>query len=56
MDRLAAYWHWNDRQSLDQALMVARHAELDFDDLEKFAQEAGADPADIEKLRSAEMQ
>ncbi len=53
MDRLAAYWHWNDRQSWDQALMVARHSEVDFDDLERFAQEEGVDLADIAKLRSA---
>ena len=52
MDRLSAYWHWSDRQSWDQALLVARHSEVDFDDLERFAQEEGADPRDIEKLRS----
>jgi hypothetical protein len=25
MDRLAAFWHWKDRQSWDQAVMVVRH-------------------------------
>lgn len=53
MDRLAAYWHWNDRQSWDQALMVVSHSDVDFDDLARFAQEEGADPGDIDKLRSA---
>lgn len=53
MDRLSAFWHWNDRPSWDQALMVVRHSEVDFDDLERFAQEEGADLGDIGKLRSA---
>jgi hypothetical protein len=51
MDRLAAWWHWNDRQSWDQAVMVATHNELDYDELIAFARDEGADPADIEKLR-----
>jgi hypothetical protein len=29
MDRLAAFYHWNDRQGLDQALMVARRHDVD---------------------------
>lgn len=53
MDRLAAFWHWNDRQSWDQAVMVARHSGIDFDDLVAFAHEEGANPTDIEKLRVA---
>ena len=52
MDRLAAYWHWNDRQSWDQAVMVARHTEIDFEDLLDYVQEEGADPGDIEKLKA----
>jgi hypothetical protein len=51
MDRLAAYWHWNDRQSWDQAVMVARHTEIDFEDLLDYAKEEGTNPDDIEKLR-----
>ncbi len=51
MDRLAAYWHWNDRQSWDQAVMVATHCDVDFADLVKFAREEKADPKDIDKLR-----
>jgi hypothetical protein len=30
MDRLAGFYHWNDRQSLDQALMVAKRHPIDF--------------------------
>ena len=30
MDRLAAFYHWNDRQSLDQAVMVAKRHPIDF--------------------------
>ena len=31
MDRLAAYFHWNDTASLEQALMVARSQPVDLD-------------------------
>lgn len=51
MDRLAAFWHWQDRQSWDQAVMVARHHPLDYEDLALFAQQEAADPADIDRLR-----
>ncbi len=36
--------------------MVARHSEVDFDDIERFAQEEVADLGDVEKLRSAASQ
>ena len=29
-DRLAAYYHWNDQQALEQALMVAESQKIDF--------------------------
>ena len=51
MDRLAAFWHWNDRQSWDQAVMLARHAELDFADLLSFAAGEGMAAQDIVKLQ-----
>ncbi len=51
MDRLAAYWHWHDRQSWDQAVMVARHREVDFDALAAYAKDEGASADDISKLR-----
>lgn len=50
MDRLAAYWHWNDRQSWDQAVMVVIHSDVDVDDLLAYAEEEGADAGDIRKL------
>jgi hypothetical protein len=28
-DRLAAFYHWNDRQSLDVAVQIARHGRVD---------------------------
>jgi hypothetical protein len=31
MDRLAAFYHWNDQQALVQALMVAQENEIDFE-------------------------
>lgn len=52
MDRLAAYWHWNDRQSWDQAVMVARHRKVDYRTLTAYAQDEGASPDDIAKLRT----
>lgn len=42
MDRLAAYFHWNDLQSLDQALMVALNQAVNLSRLEKWAEREGA--------------
>jgi hypothetical protein len=50
MDRLAAYWHWRDRQCWDQAVMVAERHAIDYEALLQFAREEGADAGDIEKL------
>jgi hypothetical protein len=52
MDRLAAFWHWNDRQSWDQAVLVASRQAVDFDELAVFAASEGADPHDIDRLRA----
>jgi hypothetical protein len=38
MDRLAGYYHWNDPQSLDQALAVARRHDVDFRRIEEWSQ------------------
>ena len=51
MDRLGAYWHWNDRQSWDQAVLVACHRAVDYDELLAYARDEGADIRDIDKLR-----
>jgi hypothetical protein len=42
MDRLAAYFHWNDLQSLDQAVMVASSQKISLNKLETWARREGA--------------
>lgn len=42
MDRLAAYFHWNDLQSLDQAVMVASSQKISPAKLEAWAKREGA--------------
>lgn len=42
MDRLAAYFHWNDLQSLDQAVMVALSQAVSISRLEGWAKREGA--------------
>ncbi len=51
MDRLAAYSHWSDRQSLDQAVMVARHQDVDWSALKEWASGEGMDAAVVERLK-----
>ena len=36
-DRLAAYYHWGDRQCLEQANLVARENEVDISELERWS-------------------
>jgi hypothetical protein len=40
-DRLAAYYHWNDRQSLDQAILVALECEIDLGEIERWSTKEG---------------
>lgn len=42
MDRLAAYFHWNDLQSLDQAVMVASTQKVSVAKLDAWAKREGA--------------
>jgi len=51
MDRVAAYVHWNDNQSLDQAVMVARRQDVDWQALREWAERDRIDPGVIDKLR-----
>ena len=51
MDRLAAYVHWNDRQALDQAVMVARRQRVDWNALEEWARREAVDAGLIDKVR-----
>jgi hypothetical protein len=41
-DRLAAFYHWNDRQCLQQAVWVAQEKQVDWDDLERWSRQEGA--------------
>lgn len=40
-DRLAAFYHWDDRQSLEQALMVARAQEIDLLEIRRWSEREG---------------
>lgn len=40
-DRLAAYYHWNDRQSLQQAILVAQTCDIDLDEIERWSIKEG---------------
>lgn len=40
-DRLASFFHWNDAQALEQALMVAKNRTLDLKDLKRWAKAEG---------------
>lgn len=41
MDRLAGYFHWNDKQNLDQALMIAKKHPIKIKDIESWAKSEG---------------
>ena len=41
MDRLAAFYHWGDRQGLDQALMVARRHRIRLNEVRKWSKGEG---------------
>ena len=41
MDRLAAFYHWNDRQSLDQALLIARDNRINLEEAEAWSRSEG---------------
>lgn len=40
-DRLANYYHWKDRQCLEQAIMVATDAEIDLEEVERWSRHEG---------------
>lgn len=46
MDRLAGYLHWNDKQNLDQAVMVAKKHPIKIREIEKWSKSEG----EIEKF------
>jgi hypothetical protein len=41
MDRLAAFYHWRDRQGLDQAVLVAVQQVVDLDEIERWSMREG---------------
>lgn len=41
-DRLVAYYHWGDRQSLTQAVLVAGENEIDLDEIRRWSQAEGS--------------
>ena len=40
-DRLDNFYHWKDRQCLDQAIMVATDAEVDIEEVERWSRHEG---------------
>jgi hypothetical protein len=36
-DRLSAFYHWNDRQGLDQAIAVAKRQKFSLPEIEKWS-------------------
>lgn len=40
-DRLAAFYHWNDRQCLQQAVWVAQEREVDWDEIKRWSVQEG---------------
>lgn len=43
-DRLAAYFHWNDRQALEQAVLVASAQQIDLDNVRQWSDSEGNAP------------
>jgi hypothetical protein len=42
-DRLAALFHWNDRQALEQALLVARAQKINLSEIRRWSRSEGHD-------------
>jgi hypothetical protein len=41
MDRLAAFYFWNDWQSLDQAVLISKHQKIDKEKIKNWSQKEG---------------
>ncbi len=48
MDRLAAFYHWHDRQGLDQAVLVASLHTVDRDEIERWSVSEGHSVSHLE--------
>lgn len=55
MDRLAAFYHWNDPQSLTQALLVVRSQPVDLGEIRKWSIEEGMEDKYILFVRQLNM-
>ena len=51
MDRLAAYFWWDDQQSFDQAVMIAEHQDVVWEDLEEWANRESPPGEKLERFR-----
>lgn len=40
-DRLAGYYHWNDRQCLEQAILVSHDEQINFKEIERWSRKEG---------------
>lgn len=52
MDRLSHYVAWHDNQALDQAVMVARRCEIEWEALAAWVEREGAPVQVLERLRT----
>jgi len=52
MDRLAAFYHWQDRQALDQAVAVAGAQDVDLDAVRRWSSDEGQGERFAEFLRA----
>ncbi len=40
-DRLSAYYHWKDQQALTQAILIARHHDIDLNEIRRWSSSEG---------------
>jgi predicted nucleotidyltransferase len=55
-DRLASYFHWNDRQGLNQALEICKERQVDLNEVENWATQEGFDKKFQEFIRLLKQQ
>ena len=51
LDRLVAYYSFNDNQCWDQATMIARRQKVDWDAVHAWVETEGRPPSDVDRLR-----
>ena len=40
-DRLSAYYHWNDKQCLDQAILIIENNRIDIEEIQRWSEQEG---------------